>query len=73
MATGLKAISGCWTRPTAIEDVDLHNIHDYIFMLLPGDRFVAYEYREGRPLTSRVHTDPRFFQEVIEYLFGRTI
>lgn len=40
--------SGCWTRPTALEEVNLAEVHGHIFMLVDEDRFVAYEYIEGR-------------------------
>jgi len=67
LGTSFENPSGCWTKPTSIQDINPEEIHGHIFMLSPDDRLVAYEYREG-PRNDITGTDPAFFQELIEYL-----
>jgi hypothetical protein len=67
LGTSFKNPSGCWTKPTSIQDINPEDIHGHIFMLSPDNRLVAYEYREGPP-NDIAGTDPTFFQELIEYL-----
>jgi hypothetical protein len=59
--------SGCWTKPTNIEEVNLEDIHGHIFTLAGNGRFIAYEYRE-RPLFDMADVKPEFFHDVIQYL-----
>ncbi|KAF9730274.1 hypothetical protein PMIN04_012889 [Paraphaeosphaeria minitans] len=59
--------SGCWTKPTDINEVDLENIHGHIYALTGDGFLVAYEYREGRP-ADMTDVKPDFFHEVIQYL-----
>jgi hypothetical protein len=67
LGTSFENPSGCWTKPTSIQDINSEDIHGHIFMLSPDNRLVAYEYREGPP-NDIAGTDPTFFQELIEYL-----
>lgn len=67
LGTSFAKPSGCWTKPTKIQDINPEDIHGHIFMLSPDNRLVAYEYREGPP-DDMTDTDPAFFQELIEYL-----
>lgn len=59
--------SGCWTKPTGIEEVNLEDIHGHIFALAGDGRFVAYEYRE-RPPFDMADVKPEFFRDIIQYL-----
>lgn len=67
LGTNFANPSGCWTKPTKIEDINSKDIHGHIFMLSPDNRLIAYEYREGPP-NDIDSTDPGFFRELIEYL-----
>lgn len=67
LGTSFENPSGCWTKPTSIQDINPEDIHGHIFMLSPDNRLVAYEYREGPP-NDIAGTDPTFFQELIRYL-----
>ncbi|KAH6975816.1 hypothetical protein EDB80DRAFT_594437 [Ilyonectria destructans] len=64
--------SGCWTKPVAIEEVDLTAVHGHIFKLVAGDRFVAYEYAEGR-VNNLADVSPRFIKELAEYLHSNRL
>lgn len=63
---------GCWTKPVPIEDVDTSDIHGHIFKLSPDGRLVAYEYREGPPI-SVGEIDPSFFEDVFRYLLEHNL
>jgi hypothetical protein len=65
----LKTRPGSWTKPHAIENLNLNEIHGNVFMLLPNKCFIAYEFCEGPPPASLGNTDPRFLQELTEYLW----
>lgn len=65
---GLKTISGSWTKPIAIEHLDLNEIHGNVFMLLPDKRFISYEFREGPPPASLANIDICFLRELAAYL-----
>ena len=39
---------GCWLRPATLKEIDVDNIHGHIFMLTNEDRFIPYEYVQGR-------------------------
>jgi hypothetical protein len=71
--TSLKSKQGTWTKSVAIDHVNLNNIHGSLFMLQPGSRFVAYEYREGQPKPSLATADPTFFHELADYLFENNL
>lgn len=59
--------SGCWSRPTTMEDVNLAEVHGHIFKLIDDDRFVAYEYVEGKASDlSNISTG--FFKELAGYV-----
>ena len=59
--------SGCWTRPAPLEDVNLKEVHGHIFMLVGEDRFVAYEYVEGR-VTDFSGIESGFFKELATFV-----
>ena len=59
--------SGCWTKPIPIEEVNLAAVHGHIFKLVDGDRFVAYEYVEGKAHDFS-DINAAFFGELVEYL-----
>lgn len=61
----VSELSGYWTKPTAIKDVDLNNIHGHIFVLKGTNDFVAYEYRNGAPVNLSVSAE--FFGDVSQY------
>lgn len=59
--------SGCWSRPTAMEEVNLAEVHGHIFKLIDDDRFVAYEYVEGKASDlSNISTG--FFKKLAGYV-----
>ena len=59
--------SGCWTRPTALEEVNLAEVRGHIFALVEEDRFVAYEYVEGR-VNDLSSVSPGFFKDFAAYV-----
>jgi hypothetical protein len=64
--------SGCWTKPVSIEEVDLAAVHGHIFKLVAGDRFVAYEYAEGR-VNDLSDISPDFIKELVDYLRSNSL
>ncbi|KAH8761533.1 hypothetical protein F5883DRAFT_562100 [Diaporthe sp. PMI_573] len=69
---------GYWTRPTAIIDIDLQNIHGHIFSVDAtsctsegemGNLFPS-EFREGPPVSAR-NIDDNFFAEFTDCLMTR--
>jgi hypothetical protein len=69
----LKTISGSWTKPIAIEHLNLHEIHGTVFMLLPDKRFISYEFCEGPPPVSLANIDIRFLGELATYLLDHEL
>lgn len=67
LGKSIQEPSGCWTKPTDINEVDLKNIYGHIYALTGDGSFVAYEYREGPP-ADMIDVKPDFFHEVIQYL-----
>ncbi|KAL9103232.1 MAG: hypothetical protein Q9163_001719 [Psora crenata] len=59
--------SGCWIKPTALEEVNLAEVHGHVFMLVEEDRFVAYEYVEGR-VNGLSNIKPGFFKDFAAYV-----
>ncbi len=59
--------SGCWTRPTALEEVNLAEVRGHIFMLVDEDRFVAYEYVKGR-VNGLSSVSSSFFKDFAAYV-----
>ncbi|KAI9764295.1 MAG: hypothetical protein M1840_008586 [Geoglossum simile] len=72
LGTSFTEPSGYLTRPTSIQDINPEGIHGHIFMLFPGQRLVAYEYREGPP-NDIAGTNSAFFEELIEYLHNHAL
>jgi hypothetical protein len=72
LGKGVQEPSGCWTKPTVIEEVNLEDVHGHIFALTGDGRFVAYEYREG-PLFNMADVKPEFFHDVIQYLLSNNL
>lgn len=71
--SGLKTISGSWTKPIAIECLNLHEIHGNVFMLLPDKRFISYEFCEGPPPASLANIDINFLRELATYLWSNQL
>ena len=44
LGTNFGNPSGCWTKPTSIQDIDPYDIHGHVFMLFTDNRLVAHEY-----------------------------
>ncbi|KAM3518328.1 hypothetical protein MY4038_010124 [Beauveria bassiana] len=65
--TPMTNIRGCWSRPTAISNLDVSNIHGHIFAISPNGHFQAYEYRNGAPPNIEVH-DEAFIAALCNYL-----
>lgn len=59
--------SGCWTRSTALEEVNLAEVRGHIFVLVEEDRFVAYEYIEGR-VNGLSSVSSSFFKDFAAYV-----
>lgn len=59
--------SGRWTKPIPIEEVNLAAVHGHIFKLADGDRFIAYEYVEGKA-NDFSDINASFFKELVECL-----
>ena len=67
LGRNLKDPAGCWTKPAPLKDVNLEEVHGHIFMLVGEDRFVAYEYVEGRATDlSSIGSD--FFKELATFV-----
>ena len=58
--------SGYWTKPTAVEEVNLAEVRGHIFML-KEDRFVAYEHVEGK-VDGLSSISSRFFKDFAAYI-----
>ena len=56
-----------WTKATAIEDVDLNNIHATAFKLA-HNALVAFEFAEGPSPTAGTHIPPQFLGDIATYL-----
>lgn len=59
--------SGCWSRPTALEEVNLAEVRGHIFALVEEDRFVAYGYVEGR-VDGLSSVSPGVFKDFAAYV-----
>ncbi|KAI1483477.1 hypothetical protein F4774DRAFT_163713 [Daldinia eschscholtzii] len=60
-------LSGYWTKPVDLRDLDSSNIHGHIFALTSSGCFTAYEFRTGL-LPKLSHIAVEFFDDVAEYL-----
>ncbi|KAI1292464.1 hypothetical protein F5Y03DRAFT_375864 [Xylaria venustula] len=67
LGTALTSVRGCWTKPTAIDNIKLEEIHGHIFKLTSKGELQAYEYREG-PIANLASVDAAFFHELVHYL-----
>ncbi|KAK6860967.1 hypothetical protein PG995_004603 [Apiospora arundinis] len=56
-----------WTKATAIENVDLDNIHATAFKLTQNG-FVAFEFAEGLSPTAGIKIPPQFLSDIATYL-----
>jgi hypothetical protein len=72
LGTSFVKPSGCWTKPTSIQDINPEDINSYIFILSPDNHLMAYKYRERRP-NDIASINPVFFRELIEYLQKNTL
>ena len=59
--------SGCWTKSTALEEVNLAEVRGHIFVLVEEGRFVAYEYVEGR-VNGLSSVSSSFFKDFATYV-----
>jgi len=55
-----------WTRTTAIQTIDLSNVHGHIFVLTEHG-FHPYEYQEG-PMPDLSGVDEAFFPQLTDYI-----
>ncbi|KAK7419096.1 hypothetical protein QQZ08_010999 [Neonectria magnoliae] len=73
VAVELTTRSGSWTKPCAIESLDVNKIHGHVLKLLPNERFVAYEYCEGSLPNSLAKADSPLFRELRTYLLDNDL
>ena len=63
----LKDLTDCWIKSAPLKNVNLEEVHNYIFMLVSKNCFVTYEYVEGRA-TDLFSIDLNFFKELTTFV-----